>query len=61
MGGHFFKIMIKKEYIQPEVKEIKVNLPAVLAAESLPGSNGYSLGDDENIDETDLGDGSDGL
>ena len=30
--------MIKKEYIQPEVKEIKVNLPAVLAAESLERS-----------------------
>ena len=30
--------MIKKEYIQPEVKEIKVNIPAVLAANS-PGES----------------------
>jgi len=29
--------MIKKEYIQPTVKEIKVNLPVVLAADSLSG------------------------
>ena len=30
--------MIKKEYIQPTVKEIKVNIPAVLAANS-PGED----------------------
>jgi len=52
---------MKKTYIQPEVKEIKINLPAILAADSLPGSNGYTLSDEENIDDTDLGNGSDGL
>jgi hypothetical protein len=56
---------MKKTYIQPEVKEIKINLPAILAADSLPGSNGYTLSDDNNIydptDPAEEGDGSDGL
>ena len=53
---------MKKTYIQPEVKEIKINLPAILAADSLPGSNGYKLSDDDNIyDPTEGGDGSDAI
>ena len=39
--------MIKKEYIQPEVKEIKVNIPAVLAANS-PGEN---INNTQEVDE----------
>jgi hypothetical protein len=41
--------MIKKEYIQPKVKEIKVNLPVVLAA----GSPSENLNQDEEIIEDD--------
>jgi hypothetical protein len=39
--------MIKKEYIQPTVKEIKINLPVVLTAESLGKS-------DEEVEEGDI-------
>ena len=50
----FNKVMIKKEYIQPTVKEIKVTLPAVLAAASLhDDTTGVSLTNDESEDFTD--------
>ena len=39
--------MIKKEYIQPEVKEIKINLPVVLAAASLEKT-------EEEVEESDI-------
>ena len=42
--------MIKKEYIQPEVKEIKVNIPAVLAA----NSPGESVSSEEVNDENEI-------
>jgi hypothetical protein len=45
--------MIKKEYIQPTVKEIKINLPVVLAS----GSNDDPTWspNDEDDQEEDLG------
>ena len=51
--------MIKKEYIQPTVKAVKINLPVVLQA--ISGNNGYKMTEDDNIDDTVPGDGSDGL
>ena len=46
--------MIKKDYIQPTVKEIKVTLPAVLAAASLHDDTpGVSFTSDESEEFTD--------
>ena len=52
--------MMKKEYIQPEAKEIEVKLPVVLAANSIKNEGtGYSFGGDDSLDddEVDAGDG----
>ncbi len=52
--------MIKKEYIQPTVKAVKINLPVVLQA--ISGNDGYKITEDDNIyDPTEGGDGSDAI
>ena len=58
-GLNFNKIMIKKEYIQPTVKAVKINLPVVLQA--ISGNDGYKMTEDDNIDDTVPGDGSDAI
>ena len=45
--------MIKKEYIQPEVKEIKVNIAPVLAALSGDGNVPVVDTEDEGFDNED--------
>lgn len=50
---------MKKEYIQPEVKEVKLNLNTILAG-SIQGNDGYSLGDNGNV-STEEGNGDDAL
>ncbi len=45
--------MTKKEYIQPEVKEIKIQLPAVLAVLSGEGNTPEVDTDDPGFDNED--------
>ena len=51
---------MKKVYIQPEVKEVKLNQMQILAG-SIQGNDGWTLGDSDNVDDTDEGDGTDAL
>lgn len=45
--------MIKKEYIQPEAKEVEVKLPTILAGSLNNATTGYSFGGDDSYDDTD--------
>ena len=45
--------MIKKEYIQPEVKDVKIILPTILAG-SEPVDNGDPIDDPNDIASMDL-------
>ena len=45
--------MIKKEYIQPEVKEVKVILPTILAGSIQNPNTEYSMSEDDPIDPED--------
>jgi hypothetical protein len=45
--------MIKKEYIQPEVKEVKVILPTILAGSIQNPDTDYSMSENDDIDEGD--------
>ena len=53
--------MIKKEYIQPEVKEVKVILPTILAGSIQNPDTEYSMSEDGPIDESDPISADDGL
>ena len=53
--------MIKKEYIQPEVKEVKVILPTILAGSIQNPDTKYSMSEDDDIDEGDPISADDGL
>ena len=46
--------MIKKEYIQPEVKEVKVILPTILAGSIQNPDTDYSMSEDGPIDEGEI-------
>ena len=45
--------MIKKEYIQPEVKEVEIKLTTILAGSVKNTTTGFSLTEEESIDEGD--------
>ena len=51
---------MKKVYIQPEVKEVKLN-PMQILAGSIEGANDWTFGDSNNVDDTNEGDGEDAL
>ena len=51
---------MKKVYIQPEVKEVKLN-PMQILAGSIEGADGWTFGDSDNVDDTNEGDGGDAL
>ena len=53
--------MIKKEYIQPEAKEIEVKIPTILAGSIKNTVTNYSISDNDNMDDDELGDGDDAL
>ena len=53
--------MIKKEYIQPEVKEVKVILPTILAGSIQNPDTDYSMNENEDMDEDDPISAGDGL
>ena len=53
---------MKKEYIQPEAKEIKLNLQATILAGSIVNPNTkYSMGDDDPVETEDPIDAGEGL
>ncbi len=45
--------MIKKEYIQPEIKAVKINNPKILAGSITNPETNYSMGDNEEINPSD--------
>ena len=53
--------MIKKEYIQPEIKAVKINLPNILADSITNDTTGYKFGGDDEISDVDPIDAGDGL
>ena len=46
--------MIKKEYIQPEVKDVKIILPTILAGSEQVDPSGDPIDDPEDIASMDL-------
>ena len=53
--------MIKKEYIQPEVKEVKILLSTILAGSIKNDTTNYSFGDTGNMDDEEGEGGDDAL
>ena len=56
-----YKIMIKKEYIQPTVKEVEIKLPTILAGSIKNPDTEYSMNENDDIDSGDPISAGDGL
>ena len=53
--------MIKKEYIQPTVKEVEIKLPTILAGSIKNPDTEYSMNENDDIDSGDPISAGDGL
>ena len=53
--------MIKKEYIQPEAKEVEVKFPTILAGSIKNTDTGYTFGGTDEFDDSDEIDAGEGL